>query len=362
MIVGLMAVLNRHLLAALVGGMLMFGSTAVFAFDDGITDYVTVPVGSYVIDPSPTTINGGVRPYGALYDLVTNQSIPVLWGINPAKFKDAADFTISGKSYSSSAFIISAEYATAAVVSRIVFWRSQGVIIDGPTTAAATSIPIYDKITSLPKTVLDSANVALASHFFTSASIPATAYRTGLPTDLNTCDDFYAMPHADPTFATHQNLKTFNARKGYIWAACHSVSVLEGLDDTSTAALPDFNFLSINGLVNYKTPGHSNGDGSYVYATSSGGDPVMQFLGDMGPATENGSEQIYLPANPGAWRSTTKVLMWDDPFPQVPSLSPGFAAKLVYGRGFGVLSNGRYSAGKRRSQAGIFELLVARGY
>ena len=316
-----------------------FNTLVAVARDDGLTDYVTVPVGSYIIDPSPTTVIGGTVPYGAVYDLVTNQTIPVLWGINPNKLKDGNDFTIGGKTYRSSAFIISAEYVSAAVLARITFWRGQGVTIDGPTTVAASSIPVYDKITSLPKTVLDSNNVGLASHFFLDALIPATAYRTGLPGSLTACDDFYALPHADPTVAAHSNLRPFNARGGFIWSACHAVSVLEGLNDPLTAAPLDFNFLSTTGLVNYQTPGHSNGDKSYIY-TTNGGDPIMQFLGDLGPATENGSEQIYLPANPGSWRPTTKVLMWDSPFPDVPSLSPGLAAKLVYGRGFGVSTNG----------------------
>ncbi len=340
-----------------------FTTLVAFARDDGLTDYVTVPVGSYIIDPSPTTVAGGTRPYGAVYDLVTNQTIPVLWGINPTKFKDGNDFTISGITYRSGAFIISAEYVSAAVLARITFWRGQGVTINGPTAAAASSIPIYDKITSLPKTVLDAANLALSNHFFIDASIPATAYRTGLPSDLTACDDFYAMPHADPTVATHTNLRPFNARGGYIWAACHAVSVLEGLNDPLTAAPLDFNFLSSSGLVNYQTPGHSNGDGSYIY-TTNGGDPIMQFLGDLGPATENGSEQIYLPANPGSWRPTTKVLMWDDPFPQVPSLSPGLAAKLVYGRGFGVSTNGlvMYEGGHNQDGAAAANVAAKRAF
>lgn len=319
--------------------VIAFATVAAFARDDGLTDYVTIPVGSYIIDPSPTTVIGGTVPYGAVYDLVTNQTIPVLWGINPTKLKDGPDFTIGVKTYRSGAFIISAEYVSAAVLARITFWRGQGVTIDGPTTVAASSIPVYDKITSLPKTVLDSDNVGLASHFFLDALIPATAYRTGLPSSLTACDDFYALPHADPTVATHTNLRPFNARGGYIWSACHAVSVLESLNDPLTAAPLDFNFLSSTGLVHYQNPGHSDGVAPYIY-TTNGGDPIMQFLGDLGPATENGSEQIYLPANPGSWRPTTKVLMWDSPFPQVPSLSPGLAAKLVYGRGFGVSTNG----------------------
>ena len=348
---------------AVTSVVIAFTALAAVARDDGLTDYVTIPVGSYIIDPSPTTVAGGTRPYGAVYDLVTNQTIPVLWGINPTKFKDGNDFTIGGKTYRSGAFIISAEYVSAAVLARITFWRGQGVTIDGPTTVAATSIPIYDKITSLPKTVLDSANVNLASHFFIDALIPATAYRTGLPSSLSVCDDFYAMPHADPTVATHTNLRPFNARGGYIWAACHAVSVLEGLNDPLTTAPLDFNFLSSSGLVNYQTPGHSNGDGSYIY-TTNGGDPIMQFLGDLGPATENGSEQIYLPANPGSWRPTTKVLMWDDPFPQVPSLSPGLAAKLVYGRGFGVSTNGlvMYEGGHNQDGAAAANVAAKRAF
>ena len=319
--------------------VIAFATVAAFARDDGLTDYVAIPVGSYIIDPSPTTVIGGTAPYGAVYDLVTNQTIPVLWGINPTKLKDGPDFTIGAKTYRSGAFIISAEYVSAAVLARITFWRGQGVTIDGPTTVAASSIPIYDKITSLPKTVLDSDNVGLASHFFLDALIPATAYRTGLPGSLTACDDFYALPHADPTVATHTNLRPFNARGGFIWSACHAVSVLESLNDPLTAAPLDFNFLSSTGLVHYQNPGHSDGVAPYIY-TTNGGDPIMQFLGDLGPATENGSEQIYLPANPGSWRPTTKVLMWDSPFPEVPSLSPGLAAKLVYGRGFGVSTNG----------------------
>ena len=67
-----------NFLKAVVFIAIAFTALVAFARDDGLTDYVTIPVGSYIIDPSPTTVAGGTRPYGALYDLVTNQTIPVL--------------------------------------------------------------------------------------------------------------------------------------------------------------------------------------------------------------------------------------------------------------------------------------------
>jgi len=51
--------------------LLSLSSTAAYAADDGITDYVTIPAGSLVIDMgvSPQTVDNALRPYGFLTDL-----------------------------------------------------------------------------------------------------------------------------------------------------------------------------------------------------------------------------------------------------------------------------------------------------
>jgi hypothetical protein len=101
------------------------------------------------------------------------------------------------------------------------------------------------------------------------------------------------MPHADPTWSTHNNLITFNNNGGFIWAGCHAVSVLENLYNPATGnPTPTMNFLSTTGLVPFGS--HSNGTPPYTYTApgtgaNQGGDPVMQFLGDLDDATLNGS-------------------------------------------------------------------------
>ena len=61
---------------------------SAYALDDEITEYFTVPAGSYVIDMGqPQTIGSGVKPYGLIFDLVTNERVPVWWVIDPPKRK-----------------------------------------------------------------------------------------------------------------------------------------------------------------------------------------------------------------------------------------------------------------------------------
>lgn len=305
--------------------------------------------GAYIIDMGqPTqTVANGLKPYGLVYELVVKRAIPVKWAIASGKVKDGIDFTANSKGYKGGSFIIPAEYAADALTT-INAWKSQGVMVDGP-IASSFSAPIYDTINSFPNSVLDLQNGAIAAVYFTNAGIPQTTtgaygsfntYRSDYPSGLNPCDDIFIMPHADPTWTTHKNLIPFNQSKGFIWAGCHAVSVLELVDDPGDAdTLPNMNFLSTNtALIKYRS--HAEGVAPYVYDALTASDPIMQFIGKLDLATNNGSEQIYLPKIGSAWLPSTTVAVYDDPHTNVPSLSPGRAAKVAYGFGFGNPSNG----------------------
>jgi SdrD B-like domain/Right handed beta helix region len=325
--------------------------------------------GAYIIDMGqPTqTVANGLKPYGLLYELAVNRGIPVRWAIEPGKAKNGMDFVAGGKNYFGSAFIIPKEFAADAATA-ITLWRTKGVIVDGP-IATGFGAPIYETITSFPRAVLDTARGSIVTPYFTNAEIPATGtgsygpfntYRTGTPASLTNCDDLFVLPHADPAWATHKNLLTFNNNKGFIWAACHAVSVLEGLDDPADAdTLPNLNFLSSNGLVPFGS--HADAMPPYTYKPTADADPIMQFLNRLDGATDNGSEQVYLPKIGSSWRPSTKIAVIDPDHPNIPSLSAGEAVKLAYGRGFGNPSNGMvmYEGGHDHTASGTVAEQVA---
>ncbi len=193
--------------------------------------------------------------------------------------------------------------------------------------------------------VIDDQSDGLVTPFYENAEIPSSAYRIGFPYDLGPCDDVFVMPHADPSWEDHQNLITFNAGGGFIWAACHAVSALENVDDPADPDNdPNMNFLSEHALVMWGD--HDDGTPPYQYNDSESDNPIMQFMGNIDAATQNGSEQIYLPDASG-WRSSTTVVGWDPDHPDIPGVSPGAAAVFAYGRGFGDPNNGlvMYEAG-----------------
>jgi uncharacterized repeat protein (TIGR01451 family) len=317
--------------------------------------------GALIIDMgiTPQTLNNGLKPYGLVYDLMVNHQVPVMWSIDETKAKDGDDFTVTSvngggpKTYRGGSFVIAAEHAAAAgpaVATWVAAWP--GLTVD--VASADFTVPVFETLTSWPNAALDARNGGIATSYYVNAGIPATSYKyadPGLPYDspslpfaatdrLGRCVDLYVMPHADPAWDTHQSLLPFNADGGYIWAACHAVSVLENVDSPlDPDPRPNMNFLSNEGLLSFKSEHVGGSGGPYLYRTDLGYDPIMQFMGVIDGATENGSEQIYLPRAAG-WRPTTTVLAWDDPHPNVPGDSPGEAAKLVYGRGFGIDTNG----------------------
>jgi large repetitive protein len=305
----------------------------------------TYAAGAYIVDMGQPvqTVANGLKPYGLVYDLVVNKKIPVIWAFSDTKPKDGVDFTVGAKSYTGSAFIVPAPFATEAL-STINSWKAKGVVVDGPTTSSFAA-PAFQKITSFPKSVLDLAKGSLAVPYYTKAEIPPASYRLGTPASLTTCDDLYVMPHADPAWATHNNLIAFNQRGGFVWAGCHSVSVLENIDDPADAGTaPNMNFLSTNGLIDFGS--HSAGTAPYTYDFP--GNPVSQFKGIADAAQANGSERIYFPSKPSDWRSTTKVVAYDPtPVAADAANAGGKGATIVSGPGFGNPSNGQvmYEAG-----------------
>jgi uncharacterized repeat protein (TIGR01451 family) len=357
--------------------------------------------GAYIVDMGqPTqTIANGLKPYGLIYELVVKQAIPVKWAINPNKMREGVDFSAGGKSYKGSAFIIPAALAAEAATS-IATWKAQGVVVDGPTTTSFTA-PIYATIDGFPNAVLDFQNGAIAQSYYTNAGIPTSTtgsfgsfntYRFAYPSGLTSCDDIFVMPHADPAWATHQNLIPFVQSRGFVWAACHSVSVLERVDDPGDAGtLPDMNFLShvppatqdspslkLFGVHALPTFGpYQYGDTSqqvlpYGYPTTNlWAYPIMQFIGKIDSATQNGSEQVYIPEIGGAqWRDSTAIAVYDDNntdavvIPTKGIMPPSTqikAAKMVYGAAFGNPNNGMvmYEAGHSHAKATLPDNIAA---
>jgi uncharacterized repeat protein (TIGR01451 family) len=349
----------------------------------------TIAAGAYIIDMGqPTqTVANGLKPYGLVYELVVKNAIPVQWAIDPNKIKDGADFMANGKIYRGGSFIITAAYATEAA-SIIATWQAQGVIVDGPINTSFTA-PIYKTISNFPNTVLDFQNGIVAQAYFANAGIPVSTtgtygsfntYRFGYPSSLNACDDVYIMPHADPTWANHLNLIPFVQSRGAIWAACHSVSVLERLDDPADAdSLPDMNFLShvppaIQDSKSLKLFGNHALPtvGPYQYAqdtatilphgygnTNLAAYPIMQFLGKIDTATQNGSEQVYIPDVGSQWRNETAIAVYDQnntdavvAGTSVAPISQVKAAKMIFGPAFGNSNYGMvmYEAGHSHSK------------
>lgn len=309
----------------------------------------TFPPNSFIINMGveSQTMQNAARPYGMIYDLIQIYKVPIKWVINPDKIKDGVDFTFEGNQFKGSAFIISAEYRTPVINARIAYWQSVGVI--GHTTTSPLTINVYETLASVPRWTLDLKNGAIARAYLDNALIPATAYNFKEPQLLNCCDDIFAMPHADPTWASHSNLFFWNDNcKGGIWAACHAVSALENAINPSNSA-QQMNFLSqrnpakitplpwpSNSLILWGS--HSNGTPPYINRLPA--DPVAQYLGSIDLATQNGSEQIYIPIQPDVntkWNPGANIVVYDPTQVNVPNPQPDLskaAAVMVYGRGF----------------------------
>jgi SprB repeat len=317
----------------------------------------TFPSGSLIVDMGvvPQTVANGLKPYGMLYALVSNQGTPINWIINSSKVKDGVDFTYNGYDYKGGPFIISAEFLTPAVNALIATWTAQGVVTRITTSPLTVPVFMQKAISAVPRWTLDKDNGSIIQKFFTNAGIPPSSYG-GLsganwktPAQLDGCDDIFAMPHADPVWATHSNLKVWiEINKGSVWLGCHAGSALENMFNPANPS-EQTNFLSEKtGTATGAGPYSQNAlllwgnhlNGTLPYSYDFGGDPIMQFMGSLDAATTNGSEQIYIPLLPG-WRPTTTVSCFDPDHPQILSATTKHRASVIaYGPAYGNTNNG----------------------
>jgi Secretion system C-terminal sorting domain/Bacterial Ig domain len=307
----------------------------------------TIPTGSFIINMgvTPQTINNGLKPYGLIWDIIKNNNAQVKWVISQTKVKDAKDFTYNLVDYKGGTFIIPQKFITAAVLAKInaLFPAT----ISGVYTTSSLTVDVTYTLKYTPRWTFDLLNGTLAQAYLTNAGIPLTSFPKKSPQALNGCDDLFAMPHADPTWATHSNLYGWNSpgdqslaglggRGGWIWSACHATSVMENLVNPLNAA-QQMNFLTTDGMLCYDVtkcgpaPSHLKLQTMPItYSSIMATDPMGQFMDSMHTATYNGSEMWYQPKLTGGWRATTKILANTS-----DGTSPRQGVVLAYGRAFG---------------------------
>jgi hypothetical protein len=314
----------------------------------------TISSGSFIINMGvvPQTVGNALKPYGMIYDLMRNNNVPIKWVIGQTKVKDGADFTYNGTAFKGGTFIIPAEYRSAAVNAKITTWVGLGVV--GVTSTTAFSVNVTQTLKSVPRWTLDDQNGAKAEAYLIAAGISNAAfpgaYNWKAPAALDCCDDFFVMPHADPVWATHSRLLTWNKDcLGSIWLGCHAGSALANMvnpadrtKQTNFLAVKDPAFTGVSG--NYANSNslilwgsHSGGSVPYIHRLPS--DPISQYMGSTDAAQLNGSEQIYIPrqGSLARWNPGAKIIAYDNTQVNVPVLNPDLsnaAAVIAYGRGF----------------------------
>jgi hypothetical protein len=341
----------------LISAIIIMVSVRSFAVTD------TIRTGSFLINMgvTPQTIANGLKPYGLVYVLLKNFQVPIKWAINPSKAKDGIDFIHNGITYRGGVFVIPFNLRTPAVDSVIASWQALGVV--GATTISDIITDVARTFYFAPRWTMDKDNGNIAVNYFTNAGIPSSAYggssSTGWknPSELGACDDIFVMPHADPTWATHNNLYYWNLNhKGNLWAACHAVSVLEQL--TSPDLSIKMNFLTTTGLLNYGS--HSNTP-SPPYTYNDVANPIMQFMLTMDNALNSGSERLYMPGLTSGWRGSTTLGLSDNTNVDIPVRTLGPVSPLAYGRGFGDNNRGMvmYEGGHNHNMGGAIAERVA---
>lgn len=325
----------------------------------------TFKSGSYIINMgiTPQTKANGLKPYGLVYDMIVNYKVPVIWSINPAKIKDGTDFTYNAVNYKGGPFIIPSEYITSAVKTRIASWVTLGV--QGVYAIADFSAPVYDTLSATPKVMIDmgSGKNQIIEDYYVNAGIPSTAYTLAVPSDLTNCYDLWSNPHDDPTWASHKNLYTFACSyKGNIWCECHEVSVMESCKNP-VSPFEQLNFLTSKGLQCYQNNGcngigesHSGNADLSTVTYNYPADPMMQFMSTFTNATQNGSEDWYIPLSTGKWNNLTKRAVTTN-----DGSTPKEGVLLAYGPAYGNTSYGTvvYEAGHNLDGSGTTDEKVA---
>ncbi|MEI6817422.1 MAG: Ig-like domain-containing protein, partial [Bacteroidota bacterium] len=304
----------------------------------------TFTTGSFIVNMgvTPQTYANGLKPYGLIYQLISQYKVPVSWVISQTKVKDGIDFTYSNVNYKGGTFIIPKEYIDQfSLTSVITTWTNQGVV--GVYTTSALTVDVTQTLTYAPRWTIDASNSAVAVGYMTAAGITSANYGVANPSTLASCNDIYVLPHASPTWATHSNLYFWNKNfKGSIYSGCNSPSQLEGTMGVNPAnSAQNMKFLTTDGMVLYSSHTGNTPPFSYYYPS----DPAAQMMGIEDAAHASGMECVYLPltsggaghgwnpyvdaSHPGTHVNTT------DPFQtNMPALSSGPAGITAWGRAF----------------------------
>lgn len=310
--------------------------------------------GSYAVNMGvlPQTEANALKPYGLIYELLKEYPMEIKWVINPEKKKDGIDFSLEEEDFRSGSFLIPVSYITEELKADIQKWEEKGVI--GKYLKQDMSLPVFTDLSVAPKWTLDKENGKIALPYFKAAGIPASAHGGStpedwkLPEELGVCDDIFVMPHAEPKFDTHKNLYFWNRKfKGAIWAGCRSGSQIENLygpeSNKKNAGLIQLNFLSA-GTAGARTSGlvpfYEHRYATPPYEHKLPADPVSQYMGPSDEAMLNGSERIFYPRKATAWRDGVRLIVTDPTAPDIPAVSNGPAAVVLYGYGFGNPENG----------------------
>ncbi len=333
--------------------------------------------GSIIIDMgvTPQTEGNALKPYGLVFKLISELYTPVVWSINASKTKDGIDFSVDGLDFKGGPFIIKSQYVTAQVLAEVTTWANLGVVTH--TTTNTIIVPSYKNLEFFANWVLDTDNGPLLEPVLESAGIPLAAWKIALPTALGECDDLFAMPHADPTWTDHgqplynwTNSLANGGEEGWVWSACHAVSVLEGLSgDDGSGNTVRTNFLATApttippaaegySLLDFDFHDDaSGGANSYAYPTH----PNMQFIGITDDSHTNGSEQVFMPNPTSAWRASTKIGSWDPNQANVLNGdSPGEAITIAFGPAFGDITRGSvmYQGGHRLTRGDLTDQIA----
>ena len=349
----------------------------------------TLSTGAFIINMGAATPNASnsILPYGLIYDLIKNHSVPVRWVIRQTKAKDGIDFTHNGTDYKGGTFIVPAESRTAAVNAKITSWVNRGVV--GATSNSALTINYAIVLSAYPTWTINSQNSNIPVAYLERAGINLTAfpgsYNFNSPESLGACNDLFIMPHADPTWLEHSNLLTWNQQyKGSIWAACHAASAIENLVNPSNKS-QQMNFLTQKDATVSLTTlskthyAKSNSlllwdshirDATPPYVHRLPNDPIAQYMGTTDAAQDNGSEQLYVPRQTGGvarWNAGVGLIAYDPTQADVVTLQADLsnaAAAIVYGRGFDDASRGwvMYEGGHDHDGTGSANIAALRSF
>ena len=185
---------------------------------------VTIPAGSWIIDMgvNPQTQNNALKPYGLVYELLSNQ-IPVIWSIKPGKGRGEADFVGPTGKMKGGPFIISSEFAAKAAP--IINQPKWAGIVKTQLDWARGNIPVYATLRAQPRWSINGKSDKKALDYFEWADIPDTAYEDDIdPANLNECIDIFIVPHDNiqSNFITSTSIWNAPPSRGFIWFGCES--------------------------------------------------------------------------------------------------------------------------------------------